>query len=136
MPDGVTKVTITREMAIMALKHMDDYTMPPEDATREDMLAYRYLMWKDTEKLRIETEALARRKAAADESSARRAGLSFASSSNQTSVVQERGRRHRTRLHRMTDEERLAATRNLESSYLTEDAEGIPVPRTDRKSVV
>ena len=30
----------------------------------------------------------------------------------------------------MTDEERLAATRNLESSYLTEDTEGIPVPRT------
>ena len=30
----------------------------------------------------------------------------------------------------MTDEERIAATRNLESSYLTEDAEGIPVPRT------
>ena len=82
MPDGVTKVTITRDMAMRALKHMDDYTMPPEDATREDMLAYRYLMWKDTEKLRIETEALTRRKAAADESSARRAALSFASSSN------------------------------------------------------
>ena len=82
MPDGVTRVTITRDMAIRALKHMDDYTMPPEDATREDMQAYRYLMWKDTEKLRIETEALARRKAAADESSARRAALSFASSSN------------------------------------------------------
>ena len=30
----------------------------------------------------------------------------------------------------MTDEDRLAATRNLETSYLTEDAEGIPVPRT------
>ena len=129
MPDGVTKVTITRDMAIMALKHMDDYTMPPEDATMEDMLAYRYLMWKYTEKLRIETEALARRKAATDESSARRAALSFASSSNQASVVQG-GRRHRTRLHWMTDEERLAATRNLESSYLTEDTEGIPIPRT------
>ena len=64
MPDGVTKVTITRDMAIRALKHMDDYTMPPEDATRKDMMAYRYLMGKDTEKLRIETEALARRKEA------------------------------------------------------------------------
>ena len=61
--------------------------MPPEDATREDMMAYRYLMWKDTQKLRIETEALARRKAAADESSARHTALSFTSSSNQTSVV-------------------------------------------------
>ena len=30
----------------------------------------------------------------------------------------------------MTDEERLAATCNLESSYLTEDTEGISVPRT------
>ena len=48
MPDGVTNVTITREMAIRALKHMDDYTMPPEDATREDIMAYRYLIWKDT----------------------------------------------------------------------------------------
>ena len=48
MPDGVTKITLTRDMAIRALKHMDEYTLPPEDATREDMLAYRYLMWKDT----------------------------------------------------------------------------------------
>ena len=45
-------------------------TMLPEDATREDKLAYRYLMWKDTERLRIETEALAKRKEAVDASSA------------------------------------------------------------------
>ena len=44
MPDGVTRVTITRDMAIRALKHMDEYTMPPEDATRDDMMAYQYLM--------------------------------------------------------------------------------------------
>ena len=87
-------------------------------------------MWKDTEKLRIETERLARRKEVADESSARRAALSFASSSNQTSVVHEGGRRHRSRLHRMRDEDRMAATRNLESSYLTEDAEAISVSKT------
>ena len=86
MPDMVTRVTITRDMAIRALKHMDEYTMPPEDATREDMLAYRYLMWKDMERLRIETEALAKRKEAADASSARRATYSFTSSSNQPSV--------------------------------------------------
>ena len=48
MLDGVTRVTITREMAIRSLKHMDKYTMTPKDAIREDMLAYRYLMWKDT----------------------------------------------------------------------------------------
>ena len=66
MPDGVTKITLTGDMAIRALKHMDDYTLPPEDAPREDMLAYRYLMWKDTEKLRIETERLARHKEVAD----------------------------------------------------------------------
>ena len=130
MPDGVTKITLTRDMAIRALKHMDDYTLPPEDASREDMLAYRYLMWKDTQKIRLETERLARRKEAADESSARRAALSFTSSSNQTSVVHEGGGRHRSRLHRMTDQDRIAATRNLETSYLTEDAEGIPIPKT------
>ena len=50
MPNGVTKLKITREMAIRALKHMDEYTMQPEDATRDDMLAYQYLMWKDTER--------------------------------------------------------------------------------------
>ena len=88
MLDEVTRVTITRDMVIRALKHMDKYTMPPEDTTREDMLAYRYLMWKDTEKLRVETEALARRKAATDALSARRAAYSFASSSKQPSVVQ------------------------------------------------
>ena len=82
MPDGVTKITLTRDMAIRALKHMDEYTLPPEDVTRDDMLAYKYLMWKDTEKIRIETERLARRKEVADESSARRVALSFGSSSN------------------------------------------------------
>ena len=30
----------------------------------------------------------------------------------------------------MADEERAGATHNLESSYITEDAEGIPVPKT------
>ena len=102
--------------------------MPPEDTMREDMMAYRYLMWKDTEKIRIETEALARREAVADESSVRRAAFSFASSSNQTSVVQG-GRHHRTRLHQMTDKERAGATCNLESSYITGDAEGILVSK-------
>ena len=70
MPDGVTKLTITQEMGIRALKHMDEYTMPPEDVTREDMMAYRYLMWKDTKKLRLGTAEFARRKEAADSSSA------------------------------------------------------------------
>ena len=41
MPDGVTKITLTRDMAIRALKHMDDYTLPPEDAPRDDMLVIR-----------------------------------------------------------------------------------------------
>ena len=80
MPDGVTRVTITREMAIRAMKHMDEYTMPHEDAKREDMLTYMYLMWKDTERLRLETAALARHKEAADNLSARHAAYSFASS--------------------------------------------------------
>ena len=44
MPDGVMIVIITRDMAIRALKHMDEYTMPPEDATREFRMAYRYMM--------------------------------------------------------------------------------------------
>ena len=30
----------------------------------------------------------------------------------------------------MTDAERAGATRNLKSSYVTEDTEGIPVPKT------
>ena len=62
MLDEVTRVTITRDMAIRALKHMDEYIMPPEDATREDILAYSYLMWKDTARLELETEALANRR--------------------------------------------------------------------------
>ena len=36
----------------------------------------------------------------------------------------------------MIDEEWLAATRNLESSYLSEDTEGIPVPRTASAALI
>ena len=49
MPDQVTRLTITRDMAIKALKHVEDGTYPPPDAPREDLMAVQYLLWKEGE---------------------------------------------------------------------------------------
>ena len=51
MPDRVTKLTITREMAIRAIKHVDEGTFPPPDEPREDQLAVQYLLWKESEQI-------------------------------------------------------------------------------------
>ena len=39
LPDQVTRLTITRDMAIRALKHVEEGTYPPPDAPREDLMA-------------------------------------------------------------------------------------------------
>ena len=54
MPDQVTRLTITRDIAIRAMKHVDDGTFPPPDAHREDQLAVQYLLRKEGERLRAE----------------------------------------------------------------------------------
>ena len=60
MPDRVTKLTITREMAIRAIKHVDEGTFPPPDEPREDQLAVQYLLWKESERVRLEKADLIR----------------------------------------------------------------------------
>ena len=77
MPDRVTKLTITRDMAIKAMKHVDEGTFPSPDEPREDQLAVQYLLWKESERVRLEKADLIRRKEQADASSARRAAHSF-----------------------------------------------------------
>ena len=89
-------------------------------------MAVQYLLWKESERLRAEKAELRRRKEEADAASARRAAYSFTASTE----VSQGARRHRARVPRMTEAERAGITRNLESSYMTEDADGIPVPKT------
>jgi len=126
MPDQVTRLTITRDMAIKALKHVEDGTYPPPDAPREDLMAVQYLLRKEGERLRAEKAELLRRKEEADASSARRAAYSFTASTE----VSQGARRHRARVPLMTEVDRARVTRNLKSSYMSEDADGIPVPKT------
>ena len=45
-PDQVSRLTITRDMAIKALKHVEDGTYPPPDAPQEDLMAVQYLLRK------------------------------------------------------------------------------------------
>ena len=126
MADKVTTLTISQEMGVRAMKHVQECTVPPPESTREDMMAYQYLVWKENEKLLREKADLARRKELADESSARRAAYSFSSSGQD---VTQRGKRPRSRINLTSDAERDVATRNLDSSLMTEDADGIPVPK-------
>jgi hypothetical protein len=126
MPDQVTKLTITRDMAIMAMKHVDEGTFPPPDAPREDAMAVQYLLRKEGEKIRAEKAELARRRRDADASSARRAAHSF----TQSTEVTQGARRNRARVPQMTEAERARLTRNLDSSFASEDENGIPIPKT------
>ena len=131
MPDQ-TRLTITQDMGIRALKHLDDGTFPAPDAPREDHLAVQYLLRKEGERLRAEKAELLRRKRDADASSARRAAISFTSSTE----VNQGGRRHRARVPNMTDADRARVTRNLDLSFITEDENGIPVPKTANAAIM
>ena len=89
-------------------------------------MAVQYLLRKEGERLRAEKAELLRRKEEADASSARRAAYSFTASTE----VTQGARRRRARVPLMTEVDRARVTRNLESSYMSEDADGIPVPKT------
>ena len=52
MPDGVTTLTITAEMAAKADKVMKECTMMPADATQEEMLTFQYFNWQESLRLR------------------------------------------------------------------------------------
>ena len=127
MPDGST-IVITREQAIKAMKAIDECTMMPEGSTPEELAAHKYIFWQETLRLKRLQASLDERKKAASASSARRAVLSAVQSSGRT-------RHHsRSRLDRLTEGERAALTRNLDVSFMTHDEDGIPIPKTDRKS--
>ena len=132
MPDRVTKLTITRDMAIKAMRHVDDGTFPSPDEPREDQLAVQYLLWKESERVRQEKADLIRRKELADASSARRAAHSFMAGSEEVT----QGGRHRARMPRVPEADRVHLTRNLESSFMTEDTDGIPVPKTPASALM
>ena len=91
MPDQVTRLTITRDMAIRALKHVEEGTYPPPDAPREDLMAVQYLLWKESERLRAEKAELRRPKEEADAASAWRAAYSFTAASTEVSSGARRG---------------------------------------------
>ena len=132
MPDRVTRLTITREMAIKAMKHVDEGTFPQPDEPREDQLAVQYLLWKESERVRQEKADLIRRRELADASSARRAAHSFMAGSEEVT----QGGRHRARMPRVPEADRVHLTRNLESSFMTEDTDGIPVPKTPASALM
>ena len=47
LQDKVTKLTITRELAIRAQKHVDDGTFPAPEDPQEDRQAVQYLLWRE-----------------------------------------------------------------------------------------
>ena len=72
MPDGVTTLTITAEMAVKADKVIKECTMMPADATLEEMLTFQYFNWQESLRLQQIRATLEERKKHASLSSARR----------------------------------------------------------------
>ena len=122
MPDGVTNLTITAEMAAKADKVIKECTMMPADATREEMLTFQYFNWQESLRLRQVRATLEERKKQASLSSARRRQLSLSSTGRADT-------RPRSRLSHLSPDERAALTRNLGNSFMTYDEEGVPVPK-------
>src|SRR5665811_1217129 len=79
MPDGVTTLIITTEMAAKADKVIKECTMMPADATREEMLTFQYFNWQESLRLEQIRATLEERKKQASLSSARRRKLSMSS---------------------------------------------------------
>ena len=94
--------------------------MPP-DSSPEEMLTFQYFNWQESIRLQNYRATLEERKRQASISSARRRQLSLSSTG-------QAAPRQRTRLADLPENERAAITRNL--SFMTEDADGIPVPKT------
>ena len=51
MPDGVTTLTITAEMAAKADKVIKECTMMPAGSTPEEMLTFQYCNWQESIRL-------------------------------------------------------------------------------------
>ena len=123
MPDGVTTLIITTEMAAKADKVIKECTMMPADATREETLTFQYFNWQESLRLQQIRPTLEERKKQASLSSARRRQLSMSSTGRIDA-------RPRSRLSRLAEDEREALTRNLGHSFMTFDEEGVPVAKT------
>ena len=90
------------------------------------------MLWKEAERVRQEKADLIWRNELADASIARRAAHSFMAGSEEVT----QGGRHRARMPRVPEADRVHLTRNLESSFMTEDTDGIPVPKTPASALM
>ena len=115
-----------------------------EDATREELLAYRYLLYKEKRELRRLRQELDARKERADASSHRQAELSStgngsvgAGAAGATGAAAgNRNRRTSSRLDRIPEEERRRMTRDLDASFMTFDSRGNLYPTTPQAAIV
>ena len=94
--------------------------MPP-DSTPEETLTFQYFNWQESIRPQNYRATLEEQKRQASFSSARRRQLSLSSTG-------QAAPRQRSRLAGLPEHERAGITRNL--SFMTEDADGIPVPKT------
>ena len=62
MPDGVTQLVITAQMAEKADKAITECTMMPPNSTPEEMLTFNYFNWQESMRLRHDRAVLEERK--------------------------------------------------------------------------
>jgi hypothetical protein len=102
-----------------------------ENATREELMAYQYLLHRQRCELLKMQERLNERRAAADESSRRRAALSSTST-----TAGGHPRRSSSRLNHIPFNERDHLVHDLDLSFMSVDAQGNIVPKTPQASLV
>ena len=118
----------------MAMAAVTQGAALPEDATREQLMAYHKILDMQRQRLLRQQRELDERKRRADESSLRRAELSSIGGSSSHANGQHH--KSRSRINNIPERERQEATRDLGNSFMTIDSAGNIMPKTPEGALV
>ena len=118
----------------MAMAAVTQGAVLPEDATREQLMAYHKILDMQRHRLLRQQRELDERKRRADESSLRRAELSSIGGSSSHANGQHH--KSRSRINNIPERERREATRDLGNSFMTIDSAGNIMPKTPEGALV
>ena len=129
-----TRVSVSQSEWDAAHNAIVNNTRLPIGASAGTLSAYHSILEKNRVRLQKEQAELDKRRAAADESSQRRANLSAHGSIGSRSLNSRN--KHRPRIPRLSERDVAGITQNLSSSFMTMDSAGLMRPKTAEGATV
>ena len=108
----------------------------PEDASREELMAYHNLLHQQHARLAAAQAELDKRKQLADASSERRARLSSLHSSASQHNSAGRVPKRRSRVQHLPEDDMLELSKSLDSSFMTVDSAGDLMAKTPQGALI